>query len=299
MSKRVLVTGVTGFAGKYLVPRLLETGYEVVGLVRQGNDEHVPPGVEDVRVADLRDAESVREAVVGLSPTHVVHLAAISFVAHEDPAEIYLSNVVGTRNLLAALRDIDRQLAAVLLASSANIYGNTDKGVIAETEPFNPANDYAISKVAMELVAKTFNSLPTIICRPFNYTGVGQSPKFLVPKIVEHFRLRAPKIELGNIDVMRDFSDVRDVVEYMCRLLESPSAIGNTFNICSGIPYSARDVLDRCAAITGHHLEVEVNPSFVRQNEVKTLVGDPSRLHAEVGIVGERDFTSSLRWMLS
>ncbi|WP_247646423.1 NAD-dependent epimerase/dehydratase family protein [Deefgea sp. CFH1-16] len=110
------------------------------------------------------------------------------FVAHGDVDAIYRSNVVGTRNLLQAIKLAKHRPRAVLLASSANIYGNTDIDCIAESTPPAPANDYAVSKIAMEYVAKLYaDDLPLIIVRPFNYTGVGQAPQFLLPKIVGHF----------------------------------------------------------------------------------------------------------------
>ena len=110
--------------------------------------------------------------------------------------------------------------------------------------PPAPANDYAVSKLAMEYLAKTYSvRLPLIICRPFNYTGVGQAEAFLLPKIVAHVRKGATEIELGNLDVARDFSDVRDVSSIYARLIQTPAAVGATLNICSGKAYTLREVL--------------------------------------------------------
>jgi len=142
-------------------------------------------------------------------------------------------------------------------------------------------------------------TLPIIISRPFNYTGRGQAESFLVPKIVKHFRERADHIELGNIDVSRDFSDVRTVVQYMRRLIETPAAANGVYNICSGRPYSLQYVLDACAGITGHNLEVRINPAYVRANEVKTLMGDPTRLHDAVGVQPGYALDETLSWMLA
>ena len=135
--------------------------------------------------------------------------------------------------------------------------------------------------------------------RPFNYTGVGQSADFLLPKIVAHFKRRAERIELGNLDVWRDFSDVRAVADAYCRLLDAPAAVGATVNVCSGHSHSLREVLALAEHITGHQLPVQVNPAFVRANEVKTLLGNPARLHALIG----DDWVNpplhdTLRWML-
>ncbi|MDD2677178.1 MAG: GDP-mannose 4,6-dehydratase, partial [Methylacidiphilaceae bacterium] len=216
-----------------------------------------------------------------------------------DVDEIYATNIVGTRHLLQALVDENVAPTSVLLASSANVYGNQQGGMIGETAAPHPANDYAVSKLAMEYVAHLYATrLPIIITRPFNYTGVGQSPSFLIPKIVEHVRRRAPEIELGNLDVARDFSDVRSVVDAYARLLTAPGAVGGTFNICSGQAYPLRQVLDLCERITGHAMRIRVNPAFARANEVRTLCGDKTHLEQVIGPVAMPPLEETLRWML-
>lgn len=156
-----------------------------------------------------------------------------------------------------------------------------------------------MSKLAMEYAARLYaGRLPLIMARPFNYTGVGQAESFLIPKIVNHVRRRAPLIELGNLDVARDFSDVRNVVQLYRRLLEAPAAVGQTFNVCSGQAWSLNEVLAMVREISGHDFEVRVNPAFVRQNEVKTLLGSRARLDAVVGEVPEIALRDTLRWML-
>jgi nucleoside-diphosphate-sugar epimerase len=187
----------------------------------------------------------------------------------------------------------------VLLASSANIYGNSVEGILDESTPAAPANDYAVSKLAMEYAAALYaNRLPLIIARPFNYTGVGQSESFLIPKITSHVRRKAPVIELGNLDVARDFSDVRNVVRVYHRLLQSPLAVSQAFNVCSGKAWSLNEVLTMVREISGHDFEVRVNPAFVRQNEVKTLLGNRTKLNEATGVMPEIELRETLRWML-
>jgi nucleoside-diphosphate-sugar epimerase len=230
----------------------------------------------------------------------VAHLAAIAFVAHGDVEQIYRVNVVGTRNLLEALAASPKKPSAVLLASSANIYGNSDVGVIGEEVPAAPANDYAVSKLSMEYMARLWqDKLPLIVVRPFNYTGVGQHENFLLPKIVSHFRRKAADIELGNLHVWRDFSDVRMVAASYRKLLAAPAAIGGTFNICSGQAYSLGEALDMMADIAGYKINVHVNPAFVRANEVVRLVGDNRRLVAATGPLDTVPLADTLRWMYS
>ena len=230
---KVLITGVDGFTGRYLAAELVEAGHDVAGLIHHPLQEPVP-GVH-LHECDLAESFAVRGVVEKLRPDWVAHLAAISFVAHGDVEAIYRTNVVGTRNLLEALAGQDVRPTSVLLASSANVYGNATEGVLDEKSPVAPANDYAVSKLAMEHVARLYQSrLPITIVRPFNYTGVGQSESFLLPKIINHVRRKMPVIELGNLDVARDFSDVRMVVAYYKRLMEGRWNSGEVFNVCSG-----------------------------------------------------------------
>ena len=298
MSK-ILVTGAGGFTGPYLAAELQRAGYEVHGLVHKPVASGNVPGVSALHVVDLSDAAGLAAVVNEVQPDKVVHLAAIAFVEHGDIDAIYRTNLMGTRHLLEALTQSKAPLDAVVLASSANVYGNSVGGVLDEATPPAPANDYAVSKLAMEYVARLYaDRLPLITVRPFNYTGVGQAESFLIPKIVNHVRRRAPLIELGNLDVARDFSDVRNVVQLYRRLLEAPAALGQTFNVCTGQAWSLNDVLAMVREISGHDFEVRVNPAFVRQNEVKMLVGSRAKLDAVVGEVPEIALRDTLQWML-
>lgn len=291
---KALITGVAGFTGQYLCKTLSEAGYEIHGLAHEAGKL---PYVFNTYQADLCDSASLKQVVSEVQPDVVAHLAAISFVAHGNAEEIYQTNMIGTRNLLEAL--VGSNCRSVLLASSANVYGNATGGVLTEATSPAPANDYAVSKLAMEYVAKLYaDRLPLVMARPFNYTGVGQSDSFLLPKIVNRVRQKASVIELGNLDVERDFSDVRMVVQYYKRLLETTTAIGNTFNVCSGVAYSLRDVLNMVRDISGNDFDVKVNPAFVRANEVKTLLGSNQRLINTVGQIEQIPLRETLRWML-
>lgn len=292
---RVLVTGRHGFTGRYVAEALASAGWEV-----WGGCSHPTEAMSSFdKVADLTDATSVTQMVNDVRPDAVVHLAGIAFVGHGSVDDFYQVNLLGTRNLLDALSKRGHGQSGVVLASSANVYGNTRVSPISENTPPAPANDYAVSKLAMEYAAKLFaTQLPVAITRPFNYTGVGQDAKFLVPKIVSHFRQRAPRIELGNLDVARDFSDVRDVAAVYAALLDGRTIGGETVNICSGRAIALGEIIDMCRAITGHNLDVVVNPAFVRTDEIKTLNGDPSRVETLLGGLDRHRFEDTLRWML-
>ena len=287
-----LITGITGFTGRYLREALRARGYEVAGIALGQSPQRLLYG------CDLLDQRQLAEAVSEVQPDVVAHLAAISFVAHSDADAIYRTNVVGARNLLEALAGLRKKPRCVLLASSANVYGNTTAAPIDETVLPQPANDYAVSKLAMEYVARLYmERLPIIVVRPFNYTGVGQSLNFLLPKIVDHFARGAQEIELGNLDVARDFSDVRAVAEAYTRLLEAAPA-GEVFNVCSGIATSLQDVLDLLGQIAGYPVRPTINPALVRASEVKRLHGSPVKLDAAIGATPRIPLADTLKWML-
>lgn len=291
MTQRALVTGINGFTGRYMARELIEAGYEVHGLE---NPAATSAGRHQV---DLYDGEAVRKAVLALRPNVVVHLAAIAFVAHGKADDFYRVNLMGTRNLLAALSEVSDGLDCVLLASSANIYGNRTEGIITESSQPDPANDYAVSKLAMEYMARLWmDKLPIVIVRPFNYTGVGQHENFLIPKIISHFRRKERRIELGNLDVWRDFNDVRAVCRAYAGLLSTRLA-GETFNICSGAGMSLREVVAMAERIAGYKIELSVNPAFVRANEVKVLTGSIERLSSVLPLWRPIPLEETLRWM--
>jgi nucleoside-diphosphate-sugar epimerase len=264
----VLVTGASGFTGRHMIAALKERGYRVVGL---GN---APTPADATIPCDVTDTAAVREAVAAAQADYVVHLAALSFVGHGDAEGFYRVNVLGTLNLLEALISQSSAPKKVLIASSANVYGTPAVEVIDESICPAPVNHYACSKLAMEHMVRTwFDRLPIIITRPFNYTGPGQDERFLIPKIVGHFMRGERVIELGNLEVSRDFSDVADVVAAYVALLES-EATAITVNVCSGHATSLREVIAMMEKIAGYAIEVRVNPAFVRANEIPTLRGD-------------------------
>lgn len=260
---KILLTGTDGFTGRHFAAMAQAVGHDVLPLQ-----------------ANLTDRAAVQAEVLTAAPDAVVHLAAISFVGHADDNAFYAVNVVGTTNLLAALVQLPKRPHRVLLASSANIYGNCTQSPIAENQPPAPVNHYAMSKLAMEHMARSFgDKLPIVITRPFNYTGPGQDVNFVIPKLVKHFAQRAPSIALGNLHVEREFNDVQMVCSAYLKLLQHGEP-GETYNVCSGQPYTLQHVIDTLTRITGHQIQVEVNPAFVRANEVHRLCGNPAKLQA-------------------
>lgn len=278
----ILLTGADGFTGHFFQKAAQAAGHAVWPLR-----------------ADLTDKQAVFAEVQRAKPDAVLHLAAISFVAHADEIDFYRVNVVGTLNILDALSALPIKPSKVLLASSANVYGNCDASPITEDQPAAPVSHYAMSKLAMEYLAKTYlDRLPLVFSRPFNYTGVGQASNFLIPKLVNHFAQKATWIELGNLDVQREFNDVRMVCCAYMALLEN-GLVGETYNICSGQPFALLDVIRELTDITGHKIDTQVNPAFVRAHEVQRLCGSPAKLLALSCELPTYRLRDTLQWMLS
>lgn len=276
---RVLLTGEQGFTAQYVVPLLEAAGIDIA-----------PLGV------DLTDREAVLARVAAVAPTHVLHLAGISFVPHGTDARVYAVNTVGTLNVLHALSSLPQPPQRVVLASSSHVYGGRE-GLLVETVPLMPRTHYGASKLAMEYLARVRGEgLDIIITRPFNYTGRGQREHFLVPKLVAAFARRDQELHLGNIDVARDFSDVRHVAQGYMRLLTEPHAYG-VYNMCAGKPLCVRDILDGLARITGHSPAIVTDPALVRAHEVRAQWGDGARMKS-LQPEAQPAFEETLRWML-
>lgn len=290
----VLVTGAAGFTGRYLTEALRRApGMHVVGTNYRGD------GADDSLGCDLTDFEQARRLVERIRPDLVVHLAGLTFVGHPEPLDFYRINVLGTDHLLRALAGLDAVPRKIVVAGSANVYGAAGKQVIPESTCPLPINHYAASKLAQENLSRTwFDRLPIIVTRPFNYTGRGQDEKFVIPKIVAHFRRRAPTIELGDIDVERDFSDVRDVAALYVALLSCDES-STVVNLCSGTAVSIREAIRHLERIAGYEIEVRQDPELLRRNEIPTLRGDTGRLEELAGHRERIPLSDTLEWMYS
>ncbi len=290
-TKRALITGITGFTGHYVATELAAAGFEVHGI-----GEH-PSLLPRYTCVNLSDRVLLHSVLADINPQVVVHLAGKAFVGSDNTRAFYQVNTTGTRNLLEAIAYEVPRVKCILLASSANVYGNSIEETLSETVLPKPANDYALSKLAMEQVARLwFDRLPIVITRPFNYTGVGQSEIFLLPKVVGHFKRRLKKLELGNLDIFRDFSDVRSVAKAYSQLIKA-CPVGETINICSGNIHSLSDVVKMVAKITGHNVEIVTNPAFVRPNEIRKLQGCAERLRNIIDDWYTLPLCETLEWM--
>ena len=278
---KILVTGSEGFTGIHFMLRCKELDIEVVELK-----------------SNLLDVDGLKSELKNLKIDYVVHLAGISFIAHDDQNIFKKVNVDGTENLLAAIKLMKVRPNKILLASTANLYGLVESGEINEEILPSPQNSYGHSKLMMENIAldKYGDSFDFIIARPFNYTGKSQNLVFVVPKIVDHFKKKSSSIELGSLDVRREFNDVRFVVDCYIDLLINVKKT-EIINICSGITYSINDIINEMKVISNHQIKVNVNPEFLRENEIKSLKGNPEKLYNLSSVKNSYNLNDTLLWM--
>ncbi|MGK6353901.1 GDP-mannose 4,6-dehydratase [Sphingomonas sp. DT-207] len=278
---RVALTGANGFTGR-------EVGRQLDAL-----------GIRWVSIeADLGDSSAISAAVAETPFDCLIHLAACAFAGAQQWRPFYEINLIGTLSLLEAVAR-HRPGIRCILASSAQVYGPQASGRVDEHHPTRPVTSYGVSKLAMELGSAPWrNDLDIIATRPFNYTGVGQSEKYLIPKIIRHFRDRAAVIELGNTHVARDFGDVRSVATAYCGLVTS-NEIAPVINLCTGEAHTITQILDLLRDMTGHSIEVRVNPAFVRSDDIPLLVGDNHLLRSLLPEWRPKALSETIEWMLA
>jgi GDP-4-dehydro-6-deoxy-D-mannose reductase len=310
--RRVLVTGITGFAGSHLVDFMLARGgVEVFGLLRwrsrTENIEHFRSQVTLLE-CDLRDPISTRDAIESVRPEWIFHLAAQSFVptSWNAPSESLTTNVLGQLHLFEAVRHIGLK-PRIQIACSSEEYGlvHQNELPIQETNPLRPLSPYAVSKVAQDLLGyQFFQSYGTDVVRTrgFNHEGPRRPHVFVASDFawqiseVEKGR-REPVIHVGNLDAKRDFTDVRDMVEGYWLALEKGEP-GEVYNLCSGKAYAIREVLDLLLGMTKCKIEVRQDPKRLRPSDVQVLLGDGSKFQRATGwaprIPFERTLADSL-----
>jgi GDP-4-dehydro-6-deoxy-D-mannose reductase len=303
-----LITGCAGFAGSHLADYLLGKGEEVVALVGidedRANIQHIERHLQIV-CADLRDFDRVLEVVQSSMPQRIYHLAAFSSPAEslENPQLPYQVNFMGTLNLLSAWLRVGMD-CRFLLVSSADVYGIVprEKLPLLEEMELHPVNPYAGSKAAAEILALQFfrsYALPIVLVRPFNHTGPRQSSKFVCSKFARQVAeidlgVHPPTILAGNIHVVRDFSDVRDIVRGYHDLLEKGEP-GEVYQLCSGHPVSIESILKSVISFASKPVQVSVDKSLLRHHEAAEVWGDYSKARLAVGWEPRHGLTDTLR----
>ncbi len=288
---RILITGINGFTGMHLERYLAAKGFDVYGTVVDTpiNSKHYQ--------CDITQMDQIDTIIAELRPDYLIHIAAISFPGESNASLIYDVNVIGTENILQALVNHAVNPKKVILASSATVYGNQGKEILDESMCPKPVNHYGCSKLAMEYMsANYFDTLNIIITRPFNYTGIGQEKHFLIPKIVSHYKEGKREIELGNLTVAREFNDINYVIgNYYKLLLCEEKSI--TVNLSSNHPVKLLDVIDMMNEVAGYSTEVQVNPLFVRENEIPSLSGSTKLLETLIELENKDTLHKTLQTM--
>jgi GDP-4-dehydro-6-deoxy-D-mannose reductase len=290
---RAVVTGSSGFVGRYLVRHLEEGGDEVTGLDRHSG-------------VDVTDPEAVRSFFARHRPDAVYHLAAVSHVgsSFSAPLGVFRVNAEGALNVLRAA--LDASASRVLVVGSADEYGTvaTEDLPITEDTPLRPLSPYGASKVAAEflgLQAHLGEGLGVVRVRAFNHTGAGQPEGFLVPALARRIaaaeRQGAKEVKVGSLDPVRDFTDVTDVVRAY-RLLVERGEPGEVYNVCSGRGWSVGELAERLLRLARHSMELVEDPDLIRPVDVPRLVGDNTRLRAATGWAPEIPLDDTLAAVL-
>jgi GDP-4-dehydro-6-deoxy-D-mannose reductase len=294
---RVLVTGLTGFVGSHLADYLLERGdVEIHGTLRWrsrlDNISHLKGRVNLVE-CDLRDAGAVRRLMERLRPDRVFHLAAQSYVptSWSAPGETLTGNVMAQLNLFEAARDLGLA-TRFQIAGSSEEYGlvHPDEVPIREENPLRPLSPYAVSKVTQDLLAYQYArsyGLHTVRTRGFNHTGPRRGEVFVTSNFARQVAeiekgLREPVVWVGNLEAVRDFTDVRDMVRAYWLALEHGQP-GEVYNICSGRAYTIRQILEILLDLAHVKVEVREDPARMRPSDVMVLIGDASRFRTLTG----------------
>jgi nucleoside-diphosphate-sugar epimerase len=246
------------------------------------------------------DIKGLEAEVKSVRPSYCIHLAGIAFSQHSDIRELYNVNLIGTINLLSSICNNQLALKSVLIASSGMMYHHADGGLLSEGSAVLPHNHYSASKLAMEYAANIYRgSLPLIIARPFNYTGVNQSDSFLIPKIVNHFKAMKSPLKIGNKGFYREFNDVRDVARIYTDLILRVKSHSTPINVCSGVGICVSDVIGLCEKISGFKIQTEVDPRFVREGEPHKIIGDNTLLKTLIPVKTPFNIHETLSWMLA
>ena len=293
--KKVLVTGAGGFVGTHLIHALKAEGnVEIFATVYSATSDIASLLPEDHIIAgDLTDFAFAQKLVGIAQPDLVYHLAALSVVhsSAEQAVAVMNGNTTISYNILESLR-LSFPKARVIAISSGNVYGAVQNTTspLNESTPLRPLNPYAVSKVAQEMLALQYYlayGLDVVLLRPFNHTGVGQTSDFVIPRLAEQFSKiekgqTSPVVEVGNLDTVRDFTDVHDMVSAYI-LAANKCESGQIYNIGSGVGHTIREILKVLQDLSTAKVEIKVNESAVRKSDVQKLIADATKFRDATG----------------
>jgi GDP-4-dehydro-6-deoxy-D-mannose reductase len=291
---KYLVTGANGFVGQYFIKYLVDNfdHVEVIGTYRNDIGDFKNENVQYERI-NLQDQKAILSLLDKYKPEFIVHLAAESSVGYSwlHPVKSFNNNVNIFLHLVEAIR-ILKFKTRILSVGSSESYGNVHKDEVPlkEAHRLNPISPYAVARVAQEMLSKVYINgygLDIILTRSFNHIGPGQDSRFVIPSFVQQVIDRKQSnslsaIETGNLLIVRDFLDVRDVVVAYNLLLEKGQK-GEIYNICTSRGHKLQEILDIISEILKYKITTKVNPKFIRPNDNLTIIGDNSKLKDEIG----------------
>lgn len=297
---KVLITGINGFLGKHVSQYFTNMGFDVYGTVKSKTNIKENNRIFKLNVKDHTVCKSLIKEIL---PDIIIHLAGVSTSQNENHIETYSVNVAGTNNLLLAISMVMREQndylpSSIVIPSSSFVYDNENSVPYSEEMKLNAVGHYGISKIMKEQVANSFkNYLPIIIVRSFNIIGPEQSSKFFVGKLTENFHNRSNLLELGNLNIERDFMDVRDFCRQLHKLLKLKAQ--GIFNFCSGRPTRLNYILDAFIEVTGHKPEVIFNKELFRKIDTPIIFGQNDKLIKKTNDFEFKKIIETVSWIMS
>lgn len=285
--KTILVTGASGFVGKHLVELLLQEDHLIVATT-SSNTKSITNAKVIWEKCDIQSIEDIQNLFSYYQFDEIYHLAAKAITTDSISKDYYQINTVGTVNILSVLANI-KYKGKILLVSTSFVYGDAENNPIKEDDRVNPVNDYAASKAAMEIAALSFinRGLHILIARPFNHTGPHQQDHYVCSDFSRQFaqmklNKRNNEIIVGNIEVERDFTDVRDIVKGYRELMKSNMSFG-VYNLCSGYAIQLKTIIETLEKISDIKVNIKVDQQRLRVNDIQKIYGDYQKINDAIG----------------
>lgn len=308
--KKVLITGISGFVGKYLVQELSNSEVEIHGIVREIQPENFSNGKVTLHEADLLKKEDVLEIVKKIQPDEVYHLAALTSPAEsfKQPLKTIHDNTLLELNVLDSVRDAGLSDTKILITSSAEVYGKVEEKDLPlnEESPMRPTSPYGVSKITQDYLALQNHlayDMNIIRVRPFNHIGPGQAAVFVVPAFAKQIAeiekgSKDPVLKVGNLQAKRDFTDVRDIVRAYVLLMEKGES-GEVYNIGSGTSYKIQEILDMLLSLSTAQVQIVEDPELLRPTDIPETRCDHTKITQTTGWTPEVPIKQSLEAVLN
>lgn len=297
---KILITGIGGFVGPYMAAYLKSQGHEVFGFERTRKE---PSGT--IFYGDICKKDDINQAVTAVAPDAIIHLAGLSSVpkSFDEPELCHKINVEGTENLIQSSLSL-KSKPRLLIVSSAQIYGNPERTPITEDHPLRPTSPYGESRLAQERLAMDYKKdLPIVISRSFNHIGPGQQPLFVVSDFAKQLveiekGIRPPQLLVGNLEAIRDFTDVRDMVQAYAKAITEAQP-GEIYNLCSGVGRRIEDILKTMIQLAGVTVQIKKDPQRMRPSDIPTLIGSHTKFTRDTDWSPKIPFEQTLKDMLN